>query len=347
MSRFRWIALRAHRRRAFTLIELLVVLTIMTLLMSVLLPAVHRVRESARSTTCANNLRQVGLAVAQFESRRQVYPASLKNVTPDSSGRINGWSALAMILPYLEQNSLHASINFDLGYEASGTVQTADGATTRVTALRVPTYLCPSERRDEVKYEDGSPEHYPINYAVNLGVWFVYDPKTRQGGAGAFFPGSRLRSSDFRDGLSYTLCAAEVKAWQPYLRNAGLTGNLKVPAARDICALGGQSKTEGGHSEWVDGRAHQTGFTTVFQPNQIVPCEVSGVTYDFDWTNQQEGTSATVATYAAVTARSYHAGGINAALMDGSVRWFPNDVNLGVWRAYSTRAGNELMPSSE
>ncbi len=71
---------------------------------------------------------------------------------------------------------------------------------------------------------------------------------------------------------------------------------------------------------------------------------MGGATYDVDWTNHQQGRHSDAVTYAAVTARSYPKGGVNVAMMDGSVRWFDDNVHLGVWRAYSTRANGEFLP---
>jgi len=158
-------------------------------------------------------------------------------------------------------------------------------------------------------------------------------------------PPTRARTSDVTDGMSYTLCAAEVKAWQPYLRNAALPADPGIPAPAGVSAMGGDFKQNSGHTEWVDGRAHQAGFTTTFLPNTVVPHTVNGETYDVDWTNQQEGKSDTAPTVAAVTSRSYHGGGVNTVMMDGSVRWFGNNGNLGVWQAYSTKDGGEVIPS--
>ena len=76
-----------------------------------------------------------------------------------------------------------------------------------------------------------------------------------------------------------------------------------------------------------------------------MPANVSGAAYDCDWTNELEGKSTTIPTYSAVTAHSYHSGGVNGLLMDGSVHWYAGLINLGVWQALSTRAGQELMPS--
>jgi prepilin-type processing-associated H-X9-DG protein len=318
-----------------------VVLVIIGILMALLLPAVQKAREAARVASCANNLRQIGLALANFEARQHYYPPSMSLPA--------AWSAQAMLLPYLEQTKLFSNINFDRSYEEAADVQTADGTTVRLSAMRVPTYICPSERRDEVKLEDGLAAHYPLNYAVNLGDWFIYDPLTGRGGNGPFYPASRVRAADLRDGASFTLCAAEVKAWQPYYRNARkLAGELTaIPSSSQIGALGGQFKTGSGHTEWVDGRAHQSGFTAAFGPNTQVLCDQGGTTYDCDWTNQQEGLSTTAPTFAAVTARSYHGGGVNTVLMDGSVRWFADTVNLGVWRAYATLDGGELIPAAD
>src|SRR5690606_316727 len=113
----------------------------------------------------------------------------------------------------------------------------------------------------------------------------------------------------------------------------------------EICGLGGEFKPNSGHTEWVDGRAHQIGFTTVSPPNHRALC-TEGVAYDVDWNNQQEGKSPTIPTYAAVTARSYHEGMVNVAMMDGSVRPIEDNINVGVWRALSTRRGQEIMPDS-
>ena len=337
----------ARKNLGFTLIELLVVMVVIGILIAMLLPAVQAARAAARRTSCSNNLRQITLAVANYEARSKHFPPSAKMTAPDVNGDMHPWSAQALLLPNIEQGTLFAGIDFELDYGQAAAITTADGVTTKLSAMRVPTYLCPSETRDEVRLSNGQPEHYPLNYAVNLGTWFVWDPATKQGGNGAFYPDSKLKAADFRDGMSFTICAAEVKGWTPYLRNAALSADPGLPTPDAVCGLGGDFKTSSGHTEWVDGRAHQIGFTTTFQPNTKVPCVQGGETYDVDWTNQQEGKSATTATFAAITARSNHVGGINAAMMDGSVRWFSDDINLGVWQAFSTRDGGDLIPSTE
>lgn len=330
-----------------TIIELLVTMTIIAMLMGLLLPAVNRAREAGRRTTCQNNLKQIGLATVLHETHFTYFPSSWTRSGVNVMVDADGWSAFAQILPFLEQGNVYSKIDMTQGYEAAAQVVTADGASTKVSALRIPTYMCPSEVRDQPRIVAGEPESYPTNYAVNLGTWLVYDPATRQGGNGSFYPMSRLRGGSFADGLSFTMCAAEVKPWMSYLQNSSLSSDPGQPSLANVCGLGGTFQPESGHTQWVNGRVHQSGFTTVFGPNARTECDQSGTTYAVNWINQVEGTSASVTTWAAVTSRSNHLGTVNVVMMDGSVRPIDDDINLAVWQAYSTRAGGEIVPNHD
>ncbi len=333
-----------HNRAGFTLIELLVVIAVIAILLSILLPAVQAIREAARQNSCKNNLKQLGLALQTFQTTQGYYPSSWRGARPNDSTDTVGWSAQTQLLPYLEQVATFEKIDFTQPYSATIPVETADGVTVNLGSLRIQALLCPSELRDMPRGDS----HYPLNYGVNLGTWFVYDPTTDKGGPGAFYPRSRLKPDDFRDGLTNTLAMAEIKGWTPYYRNsANATETPLLPA--EICSSGaaGEFQTESGHTEWIDGRAHQTGFTTTFPPNTEVTCIVEGESFDVDFTNWQEGkASITNATYAAVTARSYHSGLVNVVLMDGSVRPISEMIDVKVWRAASTRSGDEILPGS-
>lgn len=337
-------------RPAFTLVELLVVIAIIGILIALLLPAVQAAREAARRMQCSNQLKQIALAMHNYQSSVGVFPPSTC-VPPRADGDTNtydGWSAQARLLPFLEQGALFENIDFNLSYNLA---TLPDG--TLIRSLRLAPYLCPSEINDVVRTNSsGEPIHYPISYGANLGVWFVWDPATNRGGDGAFHPNSKLSPASFIDGLSNTLCFAEVKAYQPYVRNAGIEPAPTIPSLpTEIAPLGGDAKLgqqlmkNTGHTEGVDGRAHQSGFTATFTPNTKVEYTHSdGGLYDIDWTNQQEGVSPTAHTCAAVTSRSYHPGIVNASLMDGSVRSFSDTIDLQVWRALATRAGQEIVP---
>jgi hypothetical protein len=182
----------------------------------------------------------------------------------------------------------------------------------------------------------------------------VYDPRSGQGGDGTFFVNSQMTPASIVDGLSNTLGAAEVKAFTPYFRNTADPGPTvpSSPAALAAFAAGAQFKLgpntndNTGHTEWGDGRVHHSGITTVFTPNtRIAYQHTDGRTYDVDYNSQQEGRNATQPTYAAVTARSYHAAVVNALMMDGSSRSASNTIDLAVWRALGTRQGAEAIES--
>jgi len=333
-------------RRAVTLIELLVVVAIIGVLLALLLPAVQAAREAGRRVSCQNNLRQVALAVHNYQTAHRVYPPSAL-FNPGSAIATNNqsWSIHGRILSYLEEESALARVNLNVAWDAQ--------LNTGVPTMRVATYLCPTEANDMVRVDgSGRPLIYPHTYGFNFGTWKVWDPVTNTGGDGSFFVNSRLRPGHFTDGLSRTLCVAEVKAFTPYFRNTSDPGATAPDAPAAVAGfaagaqfkLGPQTNDNTGHTEWCDGRVHHSGFTTVFPPNSVVPyTHTDGITYDVDFNSRQEGTSATQTTYAAVTARSYHPRGVNVAVMDGSVHFVREEISPVVWRAGGTRAGGEAV----
>jgi len=339
---------RAGGRSGFTLVELLVVIAIIGVLIALLLPAVQAAREAARRTSCKNNLKQTSLALHNYLDTNRVFPPSFCIVPGTTlSGNNGSWSIHGRLLPYLEQASAYDQVDLTIAWNAQ--------LTTGVPQMRIPTYVCPSDPHDTVRMKNGAPYIYPQTYGFNFGTWLVWEPATGQGGDGAFFVNSRTRPASFRDGLSNTLCAADVKAFTSYFRNTADPPSA-VPASPDAIAglaggaqfrLGPTTNDNTGHTEWCDGRVHHSGFTTVFTPNTLVPyVDTHGRTYDVDYNSLQEGKSATQPTYAAITSRSYHPGGVNAALMDGSVRAISETIDLSVWRALGTRqrkAGEPLV----
>jgi hypothetical protein len=143
----------------------------------------------------------------------------------------------------------------------------------------------------------------------------------------------------------------EVKAWNPYFRNSeNPTGANQAPPVNEsaISGLGssGDFKTNSGHTEWVDGHAHQSGVTTTFPPNSFVPHTHSdGVTYDVDFTSCREsGAGCDVNyTYGAITSRSYHTGIVNVLVADGSVHSLSENIDLGVYRNLGQRNDGNVI----
>ena len=331
-------------RNGFTLIELLVVIAIIAILIALLLPAVQQAREAARRTQCKNNLKQLGLALHNYLDTFTVFPPTIC-VGPGDGGE---WSLQARTLPYIEQGSIFSTIDFSRDYN-----QTSPAFPFGIKAMRIGVLQCPSDPNDRQRVDSsGNPDHYPLNYAVNLGTWFVFDPATGQGGDGAFYPNSKTNSSSYTDGMSNTLCMSEVKSYTPYARNAtsGLGANVAPPnSVTALCtyvAGAAQNQADSGHTEWADGRAHHVGFTTTFTPNTKVLCTngANGI-QDLDYTSQREDNpeGTTNRTYAAVTSRSHHTGIVQSLLVDGSARSISSNIDAGVWRNLGTRAGGEVI----
>jgi prepilin-type processing-associated H-X9-DG protein len=316
------------------------VIAIIGILVAILLPAIQSAREAARRVACENNVKQFALAMHNHESARRAFPVALFYFPPTDPRSVHNskWSAHARLLPYLEDQDLESAIDYRQDYENYKFNDECIGA------FRVATYVCPSEQRDEQRVNaSGEPIHYPVNYGVNRGVWRTFDPTGQLPEQGAIQPNEGTPLRAFADGTSKTLLVAEVKAWTPYFRDNALSQPTPPATPAEICTLGGSFKTDSGHTEWVDGRVHQTGVTAVFTPNTPVLCVQGGQTYDVDWTAQREGTTPTGITYSAVTSRSYHAGGIvNVAMVDGSIHTIDSDIDLAVWRAMATRSGHDV-----
>jgi prepilin-type N-terminal cleavage/methylation domain-containing protein/prepilin-type processing-associated H-X9-DG protein len=330
----------ANRAGGFTLVELLVVIAIIGILVGLLLPAVQAAREAARRMQCSNNMKQLGLALLNYESTHKRFPPSVVvNLNVSSTGNNVSWGVHGRILPYLEQGNLYNVVDLNIAWDNQLAIH----------ELKIPTFICPSDARgNEIRVMGaGRPSLYPTTYGFNLGTWFVYNPATRTGGDGMFFPNSFLRIADCVDGTSNTLFAAEVRAWTPYTRNGGPV-SPNIPMSRAEVEANVASATDfknTGHTEWPDGRVHHIGFTATLTPNSLVHYTNSGVLYTHsDFNSWQEGRNgnAGMPTYAAITSRSFHPGVVNVLRVDGSVQSIGNTIDLFVWRAMATRAMGEV-----
>jgi prepilin-type N-terminal cleavage/methylation domain-containing protein/prepilin-type processing-associated H-X9-DG protein len=331
-------------RSGFTLIELLVVVSIIGLLIALVLPAVQASREAARRAQCGNNLKQIGLALHNYEASNRSFPLNWRSPRVDPA-RGHPWyiggrpySALTRLLPYLEQQPLFASINFSVEtypvFNDPSAFPFPQNLTAYATSVAV--YLCPSDAAS-------TPTRYGCNYRGNYGVGpFVSTSKeTYDSGNGFYsFPGV-LGSQSFPDGLAHTV------AYSERLRGTGPGGGL-VPArdfgeimvmpsciTRDAdtalacCRL---ASTKGFPAyrlagfTWFYGDFECTAYNHAQEPNGRIPDAITGG----PWVG-------------VVTARSLHPGGVNSLMGDGSARFVKESIARKVWRGLGTRNGDELV----
>jgi prepilin-type N-terminal cleavage/methylation domain-containing protein/prepilin-type processing-associated H-X9-DG protein len=327
--------MRPLRRAGFTLVELLVAIAIIAVLIGLLLPAVQKIREAAARTKCANNLKQIGLALHSYENTSGYLPPNGSLDTFVSPVHYSGlpFSALTRLLPYVEQSALYSQVNFNVSALSQPSV----------IAQRVPTYICPSDPND--KLGTTNPPSYPTSYGANIGDWFTEGWQTGQFGNGALpwarYPEQRgLRIIDITDGTSTTVGFAEVKAFTAFLDGGGLGASAPPPSTvADLLALGTSFRGYG-HTSWAEEFGFQSGVTFVFPPNTAIwfvnPAD--GQTYDVDWE-----TGSPIYVYQAIGSRSYHTGGVNTLFVDGSVRFINNSIPQATWRAMGTRNGGEVV----
>jgi prepilin-type N-terminal cleavage/methylation domain-containing protein/prepilin-type processing-associated H-X9-DG protein len=193
-------------RRAFTLVEVLVVIAIIGILVALLLPAVQASREAARRTGCTNNLKQVGLALLNFEGIHKTFPSGYVSQF-DGNGNDTGpgWGWASMILPQLEEGAIYRVINFDLPIEhPSNSVRVAN----------VSVFFCPSDDASRVwqaKSRDASGNPVALICEVAAGNQVAMFGTTEPGvdGDGIFFRNSKVGLKNITDGSSTTIAAGE------------------------------------------------------------------------------------------------------------------------------------------
>lgn len=341
-------------RSAFTLIELLVVIAIIAVLVGLLLPAVQKVRETANRLKCQNHLKQIGLACHNYHDANGIFPPGKG---PDYIGKVPGvpvyprWSPHAMILPYIEQDNLFKSINFDFPPETPGMAgpvinfmpawQNPNRVNADASRTVVASFLCPSDPAQAPGDWLGQ-----NNYYANLGTTFMCDvseilPSTvapTEQATGVFYYRSRVRLADLIDGTSQTCLFSEK------LRGNGTpdprTDMFTMPNTSTLdttftscnglnAATATPLTSKQGYS-WVMGEMCCTSYNHVATPNSRT---CAGIGFPGNMANMAMQ----------VPPSSAHSGGVNVAMADGSIRFISNNITLVAWRAMGTRARGEVV----
>ncbi len=332
-----------NSRRGFTLIELMVVIGIISILISLLLPAVQGAREASRRLQCQNNLRQVALAVSSYTATHQCYPPASTQLTDKYYGGF--FSIHVHLLPFVDQRPLYDSINFTLGTWMTNALKAYPGSSTNINLanpsnstsmnVQIAGLLCPSDQ--------GAFLATGVNIRGNVGVGPAYGtlPETPDSGNGIFPEIGPIWPSQVADGLSQTVMLSE------RLRGSGLASGLDP--RRDVfqmiptpdytadqlllaCMITARPGVTDGSTQfgmrWFWTGRNNTLYNHAQEPNGRIPdCEYGNAMPPEDLS----------------TARSWHPGGVNAALCDGSVRFFQETIARAVWRAFGSRNGGEVV----
>lgn len=289
---------RSGRKFGFTLIELLVVIAVIAVLMALLLPAVQQVREAARKSVCRNNLKQIGLALHNYESALRLFPPGSTSIIDygvwtanPTEYHLHGWPSL--ILPNIDQAAVYNQVNYN--------VSALHAANYGPASQKIALYRCPSfvgeDFSREPMYMALSPKYAIRNYvalgATNVGnLWQRPD--------GVIYPFSSTRIADIKDGLSNTLIISETRE-----KNAAvwIDGGTAAMTSRNY---------DDGNAPSYAGKQIALNYTPYYL--------AAGQGIDALW-----GPS------------SQHAGGAHHLLGDGSVRFVSQHISASIYDALVTR----------
>lgn len=317
------------RRSGFTLIELLVVIAIIAILVALLLPAVQQAREAARKSTCQNNMKQIVLATHNYHGQFKSFPLMFAGGVMPSYGRPDqsfDLSPYVGMLPFLDQNPLYTKISTP--ETGAGARRAFPGAGNNVYDTVLETLLCPSDGAESMLANDAGVNYgfsWGSNSRVNSGGWTASN--------GAWLRWRSLDLASFPDGTVNTVMFGEIgrdngsRSFQGgYITSQGATGCVAAATGAPgryvvDTATPYVADTRGVGWQWAEAR--RTGFNGALAPNQP-SCS----------RNDQD---------AAISAGSYHDGGVFVGMVDGSTQFISDGIAIATWQALLTREGGETV----
>ena len=351
------------KRSAFTLVEILVSISIIGLLVALLLPAIGAAREAARRLDCSNRLRQIGIAMSNYESAYRKLPA-MRLGNASANGPYARTSGLVMILPFIEQSALFERMQNSIvnGHASSRSASPimycplpgsngASGQEIKPWLDKLSLFRCPSDPKTELDEEMGY-----CNYVFSVGDTIV--DNANQATRGLFESGRFRRLSDIADGLSNTIAMSEVRVdakmfeWMSdsellmpcrYSERSRCTTSVLLNSPPAQPAFFGRGR------RWVDGAPIYTAFNTILPPGDASA-------------NHRNDSDLTYGNFAA---GSYHTEGVNCLMGDSSIRFISSSIHCGdlsmiaptadtgvgspygVWGQLGTRSCGEVMDRSQ
>ena len=330
-------------RRAFTLVELLVVIAIIGILIGMLLPAVQQVREAARRTACANNVRQLALAAMNYESAFQEFPPGLEQENLSLSGGLGGFqghSVFYFLLPYVEQNNVFNAMDADV--PKANRDATSDGIRAAAT---IPVFICPSDQLPDSAVpfpSTGTPTEFygatsyranggerPIfaTSATNDGMFMATGPAARKASDAPI--GVEVEIGSVQDGTSNTIMFGEFYHFDPNFdtfTDAGWTSGSKIV----------------GWSRWYPSGG-DAGLAN------IMAGAFAPINYEIPWAHGEPGAPGSRGAWFIFQDQrlssygSGHSGGANFAFGDGSTTFLRETVSQEILRLQCERADGQVI----
>ncbi len=320
-----------RKTRAFTLVELLVVIAIIGILIALLLPAVQAAREAARRAQCTNNTKQLSLALHNYHDTYKKFPPGSVGCTGGASVGSLDQSWITRILPYIEQNAIYDQLDM----VTPGTLWTGAGPGNLQAEIMLSAVLCPSDEKKPC-HSNHAPNNYVActgsdeRFARYTGTTSHSNGRSARMNSGIFKRGLYHSISEAKDGTSNTMAVSECKLGFPVSREGGWGGIAACISGSPSGTL--ETSTPRGWSWYAAKYSTSWGYTALLSPNDRAT-ELAG----FDCDEHNPGS------HTALGARSYHPGGVNVGMGDGSVKFVSDTIDLTIWHAAATMRGKEAV----